>query len=223
MKVSTLFIVLVLISFSHCKNDYDKTTEASYLDKFNKKPSLVFTEEIQMFRHEIQSFQKESLERIESAFWTFYENFNSELHRFFKRLGELQPEWNKMCETFPMTNLNLPEIRKFSNICDDTAKFIRKMLVVPEIYAEKLNSGFLNSSLPTQFMEILFKNLNSILNHEISKGDISHCLKSVKVTTIVNYRILSTNIVNIVVNMDVNRYTRYFTRFTLNTVDEIER
>lgn len=214
MKLSTPILNLFLIF----PNIY-----GNYLDKFNRKPSLIFSKEIQTFRHDIQVFQEKSLELLDNSFWIFYDDFNKEIHRYYGRLRELYPMWNKLCANFPMTSLNPPEIRKLSNICDDTAKFMRKMFVVTQIYLKKLHSKPLEKSHPVKFMEIIFENLNSILNNETSAKNTKNCLSSLRLSILVNYRVMVNETIHIHKDFNTNRYTRYYSKFVLNFIDDVDR
>lgn len=215
MKLLTFSINLLLL--------VSKSNE-NYLDKHNRNPSLIFSKEIQNFRHEIQVFQEKSLELLDESFWELYKNFNNNIFRYYRRLREIYPKWNKLCKDFPMTSLNSPEIRKLSNICDDTAKFMRKLFVVPQIHLEKLHSKPLAKSHPIKFMEITFENLNFILNNETATiRNITKCLKSLRLTILTNYRVLVNETIKINREFDTNRYIRYFSKFVLNFIDDVER
>jgi hypothetical protein len=123
-----------------------------------------------------------------------------------------------------MTSLNSPEIRKLSNICDDTAKFMRKLFVVPEIYLEKLHSQPFKSSYPIKFTEIIFENLNSIIiNETTSVRNITKCLRPLTLSILMNYRVLVNETIKINKEFDTNRFTRYFSKFVLNFIDDVER
>lgn len=215
MKLSTTFFVNCFLFLS--------ATHGNYLDKHNRKPSLIFTKKFQNFRHDIRIFEEKSLELVDESFWELYENFNKEIHRYYRGLRELYPKWNKLCGNFPMTSLNPPQIRKLSNICDDTAKFMRKLYFVPRRYLRKLHSHPLEKSHPIKFMEIVFNNLNSILNNETSMGNMKNCLGSLKLSIFVNYRVLVNETVSLSKDFSTNRYTRYFSKFILNFIDDVAR
>lgn len=196
----------------------------NYLDKHNPKSSLIFTKAIQEFRQEIQIFKATTLSDIDEAFFKLYLTFNNEIHRYIPELVAISQVWDETCENFPTGTLNAPQQRRLSNICDDTAKFMRKLMKKPQSYLRKLHSSPFKASKPVEIFEIFFKNLDFEISNRSSQS-ISNCLPAVRYSILMNYEVLANETVNMLKELrtETNRFTRHFSKFVLNFIDDIEK
>lgn len=196
----------------------------SYLDNHNLKPSLIFSRDVQKLRDDIQSLQADSLLAIDESFFDFYNSFSEEVHRYIPQLFEIYDVWKESCEAFPMTSLNAMEKRKLTNVCDDTERFMRKLLAMPEIYLKKLYSGHFNASYPAKVFEIFYENLDSIIKNETVEN-LTSCIHNIRYSILMNYEVLVNETIRLhdITKSESNRYTRYFSKFVLNFVDDVKR
>lgn len=213
MRPSAIILLFLLISVS-----------GSYLDNHNHKPSLIFNRDVQSLRDDIQSFQADSLIAIDNSFFDLYNSFSEEIHRYIPQLTEIYEVWKENCAAFPMTSLDPMEMRKLTNICDDTERFMRKLMAMPEIYLQKLYSGSFDASHPVKIFGIFYENLDSIIKNE-SLEDLSTCIHNVRYSILKNYEVLVNETIELhkVTKSESIHFASFFSRFVQYFVDDVRR
>lgn len=132
---------------------------------------MVLDETLQQFRESILFFQSDSMVRLDSSFFEFYNIFLANLNEtILHPYTTLSKEFNKSCAEFPLYNLEAYAARRVVIMCDEVNRFIQRVIpyterIIREYYPEPetLTSETLMELIVQEYFDTMNKYLEYVV------------------------------------------------------------